>query len=264
MFATAAGPYNYVLAAPHVARTACRMDHGSKMQWLARLTALVGAVAAIVYAYYSQYRPDPSSYPVHGIDVSHHQGPIRWSEVASSGGVQFAYIKATEGADCRDSRFLENWTAAEAAGVRRGAYHFYTFCRPAVAQARNFTDRVPREAGALAPALDLEFGGNCNARPAREAARAELTAYSDAMLTAYGSRPVLYVTDEFLSTYGDVLPAHSGLWIRSIAWAPRSRLGWVYWQFHNRGHVQGIDRPVDLNVFNGSLADFQKLTAIIH
>ena len=45
--------------------------------------------------------PRPRDYPIHGIDVSKFQGDIDWNQVASS-GVQFAWIKASEGGDHAD------------------------------------------------------------------------------------------------------------------------------------------------------------------
>lgn len=44
------------------------------------------------------------STPVHGIDVSRHNGMIDWNAVASA-GVNFAWVKASEG-DVRDPRFV--------------------------------------------------------------------------------------------------------------------------------------------------------------
>src|SRR3954469_22613633 len=57
-----------------------------------------------------------------GIDVSHHQGTINWDAVAGD-GVEFAWMKATEGATFRDASFARNWHQAGAAGLARGAYH---------------------------------------------------------------------------------------------------------------------------------------------
>ncbi|MCC2096979.1 MAG: glycosyl hydrolase family 25, partial [Hyphomicrobiales bacterium] len=68
-------------------------------------------------------RAHPNHFPIHGIDVSKYQGDIDWNAVRAS-GVKFAWIKATEGGDHADERFLQNWNAAKAAGVPRGAYHF--------------------------------------------------------------------------------------------------------------------------------------------
>jgi lysozyme len=100
---------------------------------------------------------------VQGIDVSHHQGPINWDEVAGD-DVRFAWIKATEGGDWEDPRFDENWAGAGAAGVPRGAYHFFTLCRPAAEQAAWFLSVAP--AGELPTAVDLEYGGELRG-PAR-------------------------------------------------------------------------------------------------
>src|SRR5665647_2878062 len=72
--------------------------------------------------------PFPSDFAIHGIDVSKYQGEIDWNAVRSS-GVEFAWIKATEGGDHADERFMNNWMGAKAAGVPRGAYHFVYWCR---------------------------------------------------------------------------------------------------------------------------------------
>ncbi len=49
-------------------------------------------------------------------------------------GLRFAYVKATEGGDWTDPRFEKNWREARRAGLRVGAYHFFSFCRPAAAR----------------------------------------------------------------------------------------------------------------------------------
>src|SRR5690349_25115520 len=74
-----------------------------------------------------EWRPSERRYPYQGIDVSHHQGHIKWAKLPSQ-GVDFAYIKATEGSDHVDKRFLINWRAADRAGIDRGAYHFFGLC----------------------------------------------------------------------------------------------------------------------------------------
>src|SRR5690349_19128466 len=73
------------------------------------------------YASKGDTRPHPGvaaahRLPIHGIDVSKWQGRIDWASV-SAAGTQFAFIKATEGGDHTDERFLENWQGAKAAGI---------------------------------------------------------------------------------------------------------------------------------------------------
>ncbi|WP_437899264.1 GH25 family lysozyme [Sorangium sp. So ce124] len=89
-------------------------------------------------------------------------------------GAAFAFLKATEGGDFVDPRFAENWRGTGRAGLLRGAYHFFTFCRPGRDQAANFVAYVPRDPSALPPVIDLEMGGNCAARPAPDRLKAEL------------------------------------------------------------------------------------------
>jgi len=137
---------------------------------------LLAALALALSLYMPYWRPSDSEHPIQGIDVSHHQNHIDWAALPAQ-GVDFAYIKATEGGDHRDRLFHANWQGAHAAGIARGAYHFFTLCRPGGEQAMNFAGTVPREPNLLPPAVDLEFGGNCAARPSRDALLRELTAF---------------------------------------------------------------------------------------
>src|SRR5262249_36110475 len=72
----------------------------------------------------------PWDYAVHGTDVSKYQTSVAWAD-AKAAGISFAFLKATEGGDRVDDNFAENWRNARAAGVPRGAYHFFYFCTPA-------------------------------------------------------------------------------------------------------------------------------------
>lgn len=220
------------------------------------LTLLVLPVAA--YAGWRAFRtwePDPARYPVRGIDVSHHQGAIDWQAVAQD-QIAFAYLKATEGGDHRDRQFAANWRESRAAGLKVGAYHFFTFCRPGGDQARNFLAVVPADLGALPPAVDLEFGGNCGTLPSDVDLRRELEAFLALVEARHGRQAVLYVTPDFLRSYGHALPKRP-LWKRKVVMPPFGGRPWTFWQFHNRGEVDGIKGPVDLNVFAGDTPAFE-------
>ena len=132
------------------------------------------------------WRPSERRYPRQGIDISHHQGHIAWAKLPRQ-GVDFAYIKATEGSDRVDRRFSINWRAADEAGVHRGAYHFFGLCSSGRAQAANFVRTVPYDAGALPPAVDLEFPGNCKRRPSRAKVHRELGDFLQIVEARYGN-----------------------------------------------------------------------------
>lgn len=219
------------------------------------LIALAAIVAGLALAYeWGLVRvnyPSATEFPVRGIDVSRYQGTIDWPAVAAS-GVHFAFIKATEGGDHRDPRFLENWEGAAAASVLRGAYHFFTFCTPGDAQAANLLAVVPAEPAALPPAVDVEFAGNCRRWESIETIRRELIAFLDAVERGFGRRPIVYFTPESYDRILDGRVTGYATWARSLFGRPHERFGaWAFWQYAHNGRVRGIEGLVDLNVFQG-------------
>ena len=177
-----------------------------------------------------------------GIDVSHYQGAIDWPAVARD-HVAFAYIKASEGVESRDARFVRNWRGAERAGIRVGAYHYFVFCRPARAQAYNFLAATPRRAGALPPAVDLETSRRCHVTGPE--VRRALDTYLAIVEAHERDHAVLYVTPQFYRAYHRYLPERP-MWRRSMTSRPGA--SWALWQYRSRGRVDGIRTFVDLNL----------------
>jgi lysozyme len=210
------------------------------------VVVVAGAALWVRYVWLRDHRPDLRAGERYGIDVSHHQGSIDWDRVAAD-DIAFAYVKATEGGDHVDARFAENWAGAHAAGLERGAYHFFTLCRPGREQAENFLATVPHDARALPPAVDLELAGNCAARPDRAALDAELGAFLVAVEGATGETVVLYVGDDFEAVYDVRERLGRPLWHRRVLRRPGLD-GWWIWQVNGHASVEGIDGDVDLNV----------------
>lgn len=211
----------------------------------------VSVVLGIGWTYFVTFSPDRGRYPIRGIDVSHHQGDIDWQKVAAD-DVGFAYIKATEGGDYVDEDFASNLRAARDAGIAVGAYHFFTMCRPGAEQAANFLAQVKTIGSMLPPAGDLEYEGNCAARPDARSVAAELADFLAPVEAAFGRQAVFYLTYGFYDDYAASLPDRP-LWTRWIAWHPADE-DWLIWQYHDRGTVKGIEGDVDLNVWQGDKA----------
>lgn len=212
--------------------------------------------ALLYFRFMEAFPPDRQKYPVRGIDVSHHQGPIDWTRVAAD-DVAFAIMKATEGGDHVDTLFASNLPAALEAGLSVGAYHFFTFCRPGAEQAQNFIATVPRDARLLPPAVDIEFHGNCPERPSPEKLRSELMAFLEPVEAHFGTPAVIYLPDDAAERYGGVMPDRPH-WVRSLTRFPE-REDWIYWQYSDVGRVDGIEGDVDLNVFRSERSDLDRL-----
>jgi lysozyme len=204
----------------------------------------------VAYVGLPNHRPSLEDGERYGIDVASHQGEIDWARVAAD-DIDFAYIKATEGGDFVDDRFETNWEGAGAAGLDRGAYHFFTLCRPGDEQAAHFVATVPLDADALPPVVDLELNGNCADRPDRDDVERELVTFIDAVEAATGRTVVLYVGDDFESAYGLRDGLDRPIWHRRILLRPDLD-GWWIWQVYDRSAIDGIDGDVDLDVMRGT------------
>jgi lysozyme len=222
--------------------------NGGKLNRIAKWLAGGALLVAATLWFVTSWQPSLANYPVQGIDVSHQQGEIAWPTVKDA-GAQFAYIKATEGADLRDPQFAENWAAASKAGVRHGAYHYFTLCRLASDQATNFIANVPRDADALPAALELDLAGNCSQRPARDVVLAEIAVFIKEVEAHTGKPMILHMTSEFEEAYRVSEAIDRQLWLRSMAVPPAfGARPWVMWQASAIHKISGISGPVNWNV----------------
>jgi lysozyme len=201
-------------------------------------------------------KASPKQLAVHGVDVSRWQGDIDWAELRAQ-GANFVYIKATDGGDHLDPMFRKNWRAAEKAGLKRGAYHFFYWCRVASEQADWFIRNVPKVEGALPPVIDVEWNGesSCKRRPSRAKVLEKMQVFMDRLEAHYGQRPVIYTAPDF---YRDNLRGafeHYPFWLRAVAQHPSKVYPgrkWVFWQYSGSGLSHGVKGRIDLNVFHGS------------
>lgn len=219
------------------------------------LLSFLALAAAVLSCTHQTIRMD--GFEVHGIDVSHHQSRINWDSVAAE-RVHFAFVKASEGVSLNDSLYCFNWAEMKRVGIRRGAYHFFRPTLPAEKQAENFASLVEMAYGDLPPVLDVEVLDGASKVQLITGIRTWL------YLTEirYGAKPILYTNLKFYNRY---LAGHFDeypLWIaRYNTRQPRLACGrdWQFWQYGNRGELNGISGHVDFNVFNGSLPELDAL-----
>ncbi|KAH9066212.1 glycoside hydrolase family 25 protein [Lactarius vividus] len=198
-------------------------------------------------------RADPQ-----GCDVSNWQGSLNWATIKSQ-GVQFAYIKATEGTTFIDSYFNQNYVGATNNGIIRGA---------GAAQANYFLAHGGGWSGdgiTLPGALDLE--GSCAGLTAAQMV-SWIHDFANTYHAATTSRchplhlpSVIYTTTSWWTSctgnsaaFGSTSPLWIAHWAASIGTLPA---GWSYttfWQYADSGTYPG-----DQDLFNGDAAGLKRM-----
>lgn len=201
---------------------------------------------------------------IYGIDLSHHQGEINWKDIREL-GVAFVYIKATEGIDYLDPAFVKNWQGAREAGILAGAYHMFRPEDLAGQQVLNFISALEQVGFSdkdLPPVLDIESVHTLKDLPLKTLHDRAVN-FLKLVQESTGRRPIIYTNPRFWEDY--LSDTHEmvtfPLWVAEYnlgAARPSSTAAWkeyLFWQFSQYGVVEGIEKKVDLNRFNGEKKD---------
>ncbi len=207
----------------------------------------------------------PRKLAVHGVDVSRWQGDIDW-ETLRTRGANFAFIKATDGGDHLDPMFRTNWRRAKEAGIKRGAYHFFYWCRTAGEQADWFIRNVPRDPDALPPVIDVEWNGesSCKVKLSRARVLEKMQVFMEKIERYYGKRPIIYTAPDFYADNLEGAFPNYHFWLRAVAQHPSKVYPgrkWLFWQYSGSGLSHGVEGRIDLNVFRGSEEEWHRWVA---
>ncbi|MGB0959784.1 MAG: glycoside hydrolase family 25 protein [Halocynthiibacter sp.] len=203
----------------------------------------------------------PHKFQIHGTDAARFQTEANW-RTAKKNGVNFAWLKATEGGDLEDPMFRTHFRGARRAKVPVGAYHFYYFCTSPEKQAAWYIKNVRKKEGMLPPVLDMEwnpFSPTCTKRPSGRTVRNLARRFSNIITEHYGQRPVIYTTPGFYKDTGIGKFTDHEFWLRTTAKTPRQAYpgqNWRFWQYSSTGKIPGFNEEMDLNLFNGSATDW--------
>lgn len=196
----------------------------------------------------------PEGEMLDGIDVSKWQGYVDWSAVAAA-GIDFAFIRVSDGLDYQDAYFQSNWSEAKANGIVRGAYQFFRSDEDPVAQAQYLLDEMgPLEPGDLPPVCDVETADGQT--PATIADRVQT--WLDVVENALGVKPLIYTSPGVWGSYVNSgafseYPLWVAHWGATCPTMPTGWSDWVVWQTSDSGSVPGVNGNVDTNLFNGGM-----------
>ncbi len=192
-----------------------------------------------------------------GIDISHHQGKIDWDILAFEEGgrkVDFVVAKATEGTDYKDKDYASHRIACEQRKIPFGAYHYFKPNVPSGLQATHFVKTAKLGSGDLLPVLDVEERGMLSVSELRAAVQEWLHAIEN----TYGVKPVIYCNLDYYYRYFAAAEfSEYKFWIAAYT-RDFLAIPYLLWQQTDRGTLKGVKEKVDIDIFNGSPADFRR------
>lgn len=174
-------------------------------------------------------------------------------------GVNFAYIRATDGTTIQDTEFVKNWQRAEQAGVPVGAYHYFTTTSAVQTQIDNFVSELKLvNPGNLPPVLDVEDPTQFSKLTTAQSVQM-VQQWLESVQQQTGVQPMLYVSSAFSAeVLGDALRFNKyKLWVADYTTAteptaPKPWANWSFWQLADNGSVSGITGDVDMGYFNST------------
>jgi lysozyme len=186
-----------------------------------------------------------------GYDVSDYQSVTIHTQQANL-GKKFCYIKITEGVTLVQKFWQQHRTAAWAAGMVVGLYHFFHPKDDPHQQAAFFLKTAGSLTGMLPPALDYEETDGL--------AIGNATVAAGAFLGDMPAVNVVYLFSDFWPTYSGPI-RNSLLWIAdpNHSEAPMVPDPWdnfTFWQNSDSGGA------LDLDWFNGDLAALRALAGL--
>ena len=195
---------------------------------------------------------------VNGMDVASYDDVTDWA-AAKASGIEFAFIRVSDGLQYPDPTFADKWPAAKAAGMLRGAYQYFRPSQDPIAQADLLLNATgPLMPGDLPPVLDLEVNGGLT----QAEVTAAVTQWIDHVTAAIGRPPIVYAG---LYSWPDLTGGAdfttSPLWIAQYTSAacpniPGPWTKWLFWQHTATGSAPGVTgSALDLDVFDGTYPD---------
>ena len=194
-----------------------------------------------------------------GFDVSHYQYDIDWKAIDSlyhKFPIDYVFLRTTMGIDGVDAKFSYNWKKAKSRLLVRGAYHYYRPDENSTLQALNFIKNTPLEAGDFFPVLDIE---ELPKMQSKEKMIEGLKNWIAIVEKHYGVKPIIYSGANFYEHHlKNDFPDYK-IWIAKYSlFSEKMNDDWHFWQFTDKGTVNGIETKVDLNIFKGKRQDLKQ------
>lgn len=202
-----------------------------------------------------------------GLDISHHQGLNPDLRRAAAEGVQFLFVKATEGASFVDNMYRTNLARGRDAGLLVAAYHYVRAGDSIQSQVDNIKKTVARDVPIIP---DVEAGSGDIPRVKTLVGLLRMAGYSVPLSyiprwywVQMGSPSLVGLPPLWSSRYPDyIVRSLNTQWERTpgVYWNGYGGLDVAVLQFTSSAHVAGYS-PLDANAYRGTR---EQLAQLLH
>lgn len=237
------------------------------------LCLLVAFVPSAKVFFRNLVNPPIESKHLYGIDLSRYQNELKWDEIGfyydkrkdtivfeankeKRLPISFVFLKATQGR-AYDKTYAEKKENALKHGYKTGAYHILVSDTNIVEQANNFVNIAQLDSSNYPPILDIE--SNLISRPYSEYRKRALL-WLNTVEEMTGGKPLIYCSDktrEQILNTPEFEDYH--FWIaRYDTTPPKSSDDWLFWQFTEKGRINGYKGKIDVSVWKGKKDELEK------
>jgi GH25 family lysozyme M1 (1,4-beta-N-acetylmuramidase) len=186
-----------------------------------------------------------------GIDISNNTGSVDFSQV-SNDGVEYVYVKATEGKSYQDLYMAEFYSGCKENDLKVGAYHFLVSTSTPEAQAANFYSMIKDYEWDLIPMIDVETMSGFNENTLCDYVERFITAFNELSPLQLG----IYTYTSFIKNLEGAEAAIKDMpfWEANYNDDPwnladtffTNRVGH---QYTENGYISGVNGPCDIDAF---------------
>jgi lysozyme len=178
---------------------------------------------------------------IRGVDVSHWNEKLDYKKLKAA-GIEFMFIKATDGDSTVDPAFRYHLNNARDAGILCGAYHFFRQM-PADNQITNFLKTIEHVTLDLPPVCDWEDRAKNLERAYQQQ---EAKKWLNAVESKTKQKPIIYMDSDFprdlaLNSAFNAYP----LWLASYVQeeakvkVPKPWANWTFLQYTDKAKIDG-------------------------
>ncbi|WP_085829416.1 GH25 family lysozyme [Clostridium massiliodielmoense] len=183
---------------------------------------------------------------INGIDISNWQSGIDYNRLKKY--TEVVIIKATEGVDFIDKRFISHYNGCKEAGLKLGFYHFFSDKSNPSEQARDFWNAIKTKKMDTIPVLDVE-----TSRRSKSEVSDRCLEFLSEMERLSGFKCIIYTNTSFAIEKLDKRLSNYPLWIAHYGVSSPHNNGiwneWVGFQYTDRARIPGVPNPCDADKF---------------